>query len=168
MNANKNSNEETIQKLLGRYAGTKGGIFANKTRKRIVGIEELSKRYPTKKRFLDEMTEYIKPTLFDLELFIKYADKEYVNQVMTWEALKPVVEALLSKPIDDRAEADLTRAEIAQLFIRAGFDYLQSISLPFPLDKILNDASDIIDYLVRNFPHEPKPLERYFRYPGAY
>jgi len=55
------------------------------------------------------------------------AGKNNVNQVITQEAFEPVVEALLWHPVVQRADPDFKRAEIAQLFIRVGFNYLASM-----------------------------------------
>lgn len=87
-----------------------------------------------------------------------------MNQVITTETLKPVVEALLWHPVVARAEPDLTRAEIAQLFIRVGFDYLSSMR-PSDMTKAhqdtVNQASDLSNWLVDRF--KPEGERRYIR-----
>lgn len=152
------SDENEIQKMmLRRYRGKKGGIFANKSRERIAGISDLSKRYRTEKQFWAEMTSYIKPALFDLELLIKYANNDDVNQVINYETLKPVVYSILSLK---KIPSDKTRAEIAQLFIMAGFDYL--LHWPeIPVGSIKKDvekAVELSNFFVKSLGGEPRYL----------
>jgi hypothetical protein len=156
MNKDDKSDEKEIQKtMLHRYQGTKGGIFANKSRERIAGVSNLSKRYRTEKQFWAEMTSYIKPALFDLELLIKYAHKEDINQIINYEALKPVVYSILSLK---KRPSDKTRAEIAQLFIMAGFDYL--LHWPdIPVGSIKKDiekAEELSNFFVKSLGGEPR------------
>lgn len=165
MKTDKGEEQRTIDKFRLLYAHRQGGIFWGKTRERIMTKRGLSGRSRAINTFWYRQRENVKTALIDLQLFIEMAGKDQVNQVVTRETLKPVVEALLSKPIEDRAKAELTRAEIAQLFIETGFNYLRATQpLPQAIHETLNNASDSIDFLIRNFPSEPKSLERYFRF----
>ena len=92
----------------------------------------------------------MKNALVDLNLFVSTADKSQVNQVINSETLVPVVRALL-----DARKADLTKAEIACLFINEGFSYLQSTSggnMTLAHVRSIEEATDLANYLVTNYP----------------
>ena len=146
--------EEKIQKsIYEKYRGTKGGIFANITRKRMLG-SKLSKRYRTEHIFWSEISKYIKPALLDLELFINEADYIYVNEVLNRETLKPFIDSLLSIK---KVKPDKFRVEIAQLFIMAGYEYLLHWSTtPEPLKKNIEDAEEISNLLVKSLGGESR------------
>jgi len=140
------------------------GIFSRITRKRLMGLSGLSGRNRTKKDFWYDVRKQVKLALIDLQLFIEVAGKNNLNQVITRESLRPVVEALLWRPLvmDKythneeiyRLVPDLNRAKIAQLLVEVGLSYLRGISLntefdiPSPLQKTIEDAVDTSKFLV--------------------
>lgn len=111
------------------------------------------------------MKESVKTALIDLELFIEVSDKKDVDQVITQETLKPVVEALLWYPLIKPDKPDMKRAEIAQLFIQVGFNYLSAMkpaSMTSSHHRTKDDAIDLSYFLVDAF--KPENERRYTGY----
>lgn len=140
-----------------------GGIFTAKTRKKLLGI--LPRAEPGKSRndFWCDRRKQVEQALIDLQLFIEAAEDDQVNQVVvTQETLAPVVETLLHYPVVYRAEPDLKRAEISQLFIEMGFIYLSDM-MPGMMSlshKQTKDAAiDLANFLVESF--RPEKERRY-------
>ena len=143
-----------INKFRKLYRNTQGGIFTQKTRKKILTKEGISGRGQTKNTFWYRQRENVKTSLIDLQLFLEQAGENNVKQVFSEETLKPVVEALLFKPIIDQSEAELKRAEIAKLFIRVGFEYLKQMQKRFLREydvKIIDNALGEANFLVDHF-----------------
>ena len=142
-----NVDEENIQKdVHKKYYGTKGGVFSYVTRRRMLG-SKLSKRYRNEHAFWSEIAKYIKPTLSDLVLFIETANDEFVDEVLNRETLTPFVKSLLatwdSKP-------DKVKAEIAQLFVLVGSEYLlHHAEIPVTIRKDVEKAEEYSNLLVK-------------------
>ena len=101
----------------------RGGIFTSKARKRLLGLS------PGRSGWAEETSDFrsdrnhdVKQALVDLEMFIDVADKKDIDRVLNEGSLRPVVAALL--PLS--AGPDRSRAEIADMFVRWGLDYLVS------------------------------------------
>lgn len=100
----------------------RGGIFTSKARKRLLGLS------PGRPGWTEETSDFrsdrnhdVKQALVDLEMFIEVADSKDVNKVLNEGSLRPVIAALLSS-----LEPDRSRAEIADMFVSWGLDYLVS------------------------------------------
>lgn len=156
-------NNRKSEKLIAKFKPhikRRGGIFTTKTRERLLGIRGQAGRDRTKYDFWYDMRNYVKTALVDLQLFIEVADRGNLHQVITYETLKPLVETLLWHPVVDHAEPDLKRAEIAQLFIQAGFNYLRSMKgITLSHGRTIEEAVDLSRYLVESF--KPESERRY-------
>jgi hypothetical protein len=145
------SKQDNLTAFFGRFVETAGGgVFTTITRKRLLGIKGLTGRDRTKNDFWNDVRKRVKNAQTDFQLFILTADRDQVNQVITAETLVPMVRALL-----DGRNADLKRAEIAQLFINEGFSYLKSTSagnITLAHDRTIAEAIDLANYLVTNYP----------------
>jgi len=131
-----------------------GGIFRPTTRKKVLGIVKRPEPGMSTNQFWYRRRNEVERALLDLQLFIKVAGKNNINQVLTKEALRPVFEALLWHPVVERDEPDLNRAEIAQLLIETGFSYLLSMkrdSIPSSSRRTIREAIDASNYLVLSF-----------------
>ena len=159
----KTDNEKVISKYR-RYVSAKG-IFYPKTRAKLLGIKtqgrETAEPFKTsqeKANFWYRRRNEVKGCLKDLELFIEVANKNSVNEVITLERLKPLVEALLLRPVWKNAEPDLERAEIAKLFIHAGFEYLMQMQKIYIREydaTTINNAREEANFLIDLF----RPLD---------
>jgi len=137
------------------------GIFTEKTKKQMLRIFRIPKGV-SHAQFWYRRREGVKTALFDLELFLEMAGRKNVNRVLTKETLKPIIDALLFHPILDQEPPDRKRAEIANLLIEAGFDYLRKMSTRistrrsiFPLEqRVIDDAIAVSNYLVEYFESE--------------
>jgi hypothetical protein len=162
--------EETSknEKLLAKYSKLvevkTGGIFTAKTRKRMLGVSG-----PGRKRLDTDRSKYdlwydvrknVEIALKDLKFFIEAAGDANVNQVITRDALEPIVRELLwdssidIPPFPDRAKLYLERARIADLFIKWGFDYLSEMNsnmMPLPLKKTMEEAIALSQFLLATF-----------------
>ncbi|MDH5481480.1 MAG: hypothetical protein OEY22_01175 [Candidatus Bathyarchaeota archaeon] len=146
-----------IDKLRRQYRYHQGGIFRDATRERIMTKKGISGRGRTKAQFWYRQREYVKTALIDLQLFLEMAGKNNVNQVVTAESLKPIVNALLWHPILDEDAPDQNRAEISELFIKAGFEYLNvksSNHITLSHKRTIDEALNLTSYLVRHFKGE--------------
>lgn len=163
--------DKILAKLREMRGKKKGGIFTPTRRYKLLGVSGLPGRpgrevtEPTPD-FRWKTRECVKRALIDLQIFIEFADKDDVNMVITRETLMPVVEALLWHPVVEQARPDLTRAEIAQMFIQQGFNYLQSWKIPSVVQKTIGEAIDISHFLVESF--KPESERRYITPSGAY
>ncbi|MCW3976823.1 MAG: hypothetical protein NWE77_02700 [Candidatus Bathyarchaeota archaeon] len=146
-----------------RHVATAGsGLFTRSTREKLLGKKRIwdgKGDEATRNTFWYRTNKRVKTALKDLQLFIELADKNYVNQVVTVETLKPVVKALLYQPIHDQEVPNRKRAEIAKLFIEEGFGYLGAKSENFvttlPTTKrTVEDALSLSSYLVESFREE--------------
>jgi len=150
-------NDRVIEKRLAKFsqfiARAGGGMFTTKTRKRLAGILGLAGRDRTKHDFWHDVRKRVKTALVDLQLFI-ISGKSHVDKVVTRENLKPVVRTLLWHPVVDKDPPDRNRAEIAQLFIEEGFNYLRSKTsghVTLSHSRTIEEALDLSNYLVRHF-----------------
>lgn len=145
------------------YEGTQGGIFGTRTRNRILTNKGISGKGRPKNQFWYRHRESVRMALIDLQLFIEAAGDSNVNQVVTKEALEPLVRTLLwdtvypqSTQVHPESSQDLKmkRAEIADLFIRCGFDYLRLVNTDMTLShrRTIDEAVDLSNYLLRNLP----------------
>ena len=146
---------EKIRQKFRPFINNEGGIFVSKARKRLMGLSPGRPGWSEDSAdFRHDMRTYVKNALKDIELFIEAADKKDVNRVINSESLEPVLSALLRHPVVDRAEPDLERAKIAQLFIRSGFEYLTPVSAPYDQSyehRMIYDAIRLSRDLVNRF-----------------
>jgi hypothetical protein len=104
--------------------------------------------------------------IVDLTKLADMLPKDQLEQIFTWETLKPVVEALLH----NQTEPDPVRAQIAQLFIEEGFGCLVGMKTELMTKVHLrtkDEATDLANYIVESLKPDGK---RFFHnsYPGAY
>lgn len=133
-----------------------GGIFTKKARMQILGIQSFAGRESTKNDFWYDRRKNVENALIDLEIFIRFAGKGQVNQVITGETLSPIIEALLS----EYDEPDAERAKIAHLLIRQSFLYLsKNKRLTRSNINTIEEAIDLSNYLAETFKPEE---ERYY------
>lgn len=105
------------------------GLFTPTKRKRLLGeIPKGKREIKYKSQFRYEVREQVKTALIDFQLFIGMGDKDSVNDVITPEIIKPLVDVLLFSRIKETAEPNVNTVKIAQMFIHQGFQYLQRIS----------------------------------------
>lgn len=144
--------KKLIDKFSGSYKGTQGGIFGKTTRNRILTNKGISGKGRPKNQFWYRQRENVRKSLIDLQLFIEAAGNSNVSQVVTKEALGPLVRALLSNSLSWGPLPDLNRAEVADLFVREGFGYLRSVSKDVTLShrNTMDEAIDLSSYLLRN------------------
>lgn len=143
--------KRVIDKFRLLYLRKQGGIFTRKTRKRIITKKGLSARGRERSQFWYRQRENVKTALVDLQLFIEQAGKSNVNQVVTAEALRPIVRSLLYRPLVYEEAADRERAAIARWFIEMGFEYLQQKSIKFPeVDQQVKKALDLARFLTNH------------------
>lgn len=131
-----------------------GGIFTPTTRKKVLGIMKQPEPGVSKNQFWEDRRNSVERALIDLRLFVEVAGKNNINQVITQENLKPIVEALLWYPLVAQAEPDLNLARIAQLFVDYGFAYLRGMmghtryGIPRSSQRTIEEAIDLSNYLV--------------------
>jgi len=154
----KESKEKRIIDRFQLYVKTAGsGIFGRSGREKLLGTKRIyggKGDEATKNTFWYRTRNKVRTALEDLRLFIESADKRNVNQVVTVETLEPVVHALLGLPITYEELPDRKRAEIAELFIKRGFEYLSAKSsnhVTLPHKRTIEEALDLSSYLVRSF-----------------
>ncbi|MFB0523120.1 MAG: hypothetical protein ACETV1_05085 [Candidatus Bathyarchaeia archaeon] len=121
-------NEKLVDKYkpyLTRKGRVAGGIFTPRARGNLLGVP-VRGRKPRERDydFWYDVRSSVATALVDLELFLDTAGDENVKKVLTPESLKPIARSLLLHPVWTNAKPDLSRAEIAEIFIRAGFEYL--------------------------------------------
>ena len=136
-----------------------GGIFITKTRKRLSGALGLSGRGRTINDFWFDVRRKVKNALKDIELFLKCADKDQIDQVLTHESLEPVVHELLSglNTWDDY-EPNPKRAEAAHMFIEWGFKYLRDKgrkSVTLSHNRTFKEALDLSDFILASIKGTP-------------
>jgi hypothetical protein len=133
-------------------------IFTHKTRCRLLGATNLPGRKSPQSinDFRYDVRTKVKTALIDLLLFVEVAGKNNVNQVITRESLKHIFDVLLWYPIGED-EPDLIRAEIAQLLIKRGFEYIREMkkeNIPLTAHRTIEEAIDLSNYLVELFKPE--------------
>jgi hypothetical protein len=151
---------DLIDSFRQQYKGTQGGIFSQVTREKILTGEGISGKGRPKNQFWYHQRENVKTALLDLCLFVEFAGDDNVDKVVTKEALKRLVGALLrdtvfpySTQLHHKSPYDLKikRAEIADLFIRSGFDYFEFVGSDMTLShkRTMDEAIDLSNYLLR-------------------
>ena len=148
MNQSNNQKEKSIDKFKRLYQKTQGGIFHNRTRKKIITKEGISGRGRTKDQFWYRQRENVKTGLIDFRLFIEEAGKNNVNQVVNEESLRPIVTALLERPLIHQDPIDIERAEVANLFIKYGLKYLRGGAVTKIHKRSIDEALDLAHYLL--------------------
>jgi len=104
------SNDERgrlIIKYQNKFKKAMGGIFTPKTRKRLLGTATPygGEEGKTLANFWYRTRTYVSNALVDLELFLETADKKQIDQVITAEAIEPILKTLLWKPVIDARSA---------------------------------------------------------------
>jgi len=141
--------EHLIAKFNQHITKADGGAFTPITRKRLVGIKELSGRDRTKNDFWYDVRQRLKRGLIDIELFIEFAERDQVNQVLTADSLQPIVSALL-KGFAFGGTRDLNKGEIAQMLVQNGLEYLQGMNPDMSMteNRTISEAIDLSRHLV--------------------
>jgi hypothetical protein len=117
------------------YVPMKGGVFTPATRRRLLKYSPgRDGQSQSERDFRLRMRRSVKSALKDFELFLATAEQKDVKKVMTEEALRPFVDALLWYPFVDsgkpkpknspRRKPDDVMARVANMMIHRGFDYL--------------------------------------------
>ena len=134
------------------FVKARGGIFTRKTRERLLGTRVASGRNRTKNQFWYDVRNEAKIALKDLELFVETADREQKDQVLTRGSLEPIIRTMLqTNLVWSENEPNPTKAEIADMLIRWGFDYLKAMtnqSLTLSHERTMNEALDLSSYLL--------------------
>ena len=157
MNSEEGKQKRIIDRFKRHVATAGSGLFTRSTRMKLLGKKRIwdgKGDEATRNTFWYRTRNQVRTALTDLQFFIESADKGNVNQVVTAETLKPIVDALLRHPILDEEVPDRKRAEIAELFIKAGFEYLSAKSanhVTLPHDRTIREALNLTMYLVRSF-----------------
>ena len=143
-----------------RFAERSGekGIFTRKTRRRLVGASGLSGRDRTMSDFWYDQRNRVRAALIDLEIFLMVAGPSNVDQVFTFENVKPVISTLLW---NRGPEPNAAVALIAQYLIESGFTYLRrhkSNLVTEIHEQIINHSLDISRLLASNFAPEKERL----------
>ena len=160
----KSKRERILARFRERGGKARKGLFTPTTRKRLLGeVPEGKIPLKDKATWRYKNREHVKTALIDLQLFIEMGDEYSVSDTVTQESMKPIVEALLLRPLQENAKPDLKRAEIAKLFIHAGFEYLQQVKKEPAgglYERAISDGLEICDALVDLF---RPPSERFER-----
>ena len=154
------NNKESLAIYWKLLENAKGGIFTNKTRMRLLNL--VHGREKTMNDFWYDRRKNIEAALVDIQLFVEVAGKDNVNQVMTWDSLRPIIHQLLYEPAYDLTGPDINKAEIASRLIQAGFVYLSMKKrnhITNSHQRTINDALDLSSYLVELF--KPESERRY-------
>ena len=140
--------------------GVPGGGFERITRERLLGIKGKTGRGRSEADFWCDVRKRVKAGLIDQELLITVASEKNLSQVLTRETIRPFLEALLIHPISLTRDPkhDSNRAEIAQMLIQMGFDYLTSKPdlMSLPHSRVVEDAIDLSKQLADSFRPEEK------------
>jgi hypothetical protein len=132
------------------------GIFNSKTRGKLLGIktrgrEPIAFKKPQDKAdFWFARRESIKGGLKDIELFIEVADEESLNQVINFDGIKPLVDALLFSRINDKPKPNVNTVKIAQMLIHRSFQYLRRMNknnIGSLHERAINEGLQICDTL---------------------
>ena len=130
-----------------------GGIFTPKTRKKILGITKQPEPGMSANQFWYKRRLQVERALIDLMLFIEVSGKDNINQVITRESLDPLIRSLLWTQLFEEGP-DKNQAEIAQLLVEQGFNYLEGMfhssdpHLPRSSQRTIEEAVDLSKYLV--------------------
>lgn len=146
--------------MIDSLAYKKSRARTKKTREKILLKEGISGRGQSVNTFWYRQRESVKTALIDIQLFIEEAGENNLEEIINAESLKPLVDALLKFPYSTQPE--VRKAEIARLFILAGFSYL-SLShynnLTVSHQNTIGEATDLADYLTEQL--KPKDERRY-------
>lgn len=159
--------ENKIANFIKIFSRSKGGIFTKKTRERLMGIQRKTGRGRREVDFWYDVRESVKTALFDLQLFLEFAEEKNVNAVMTGERLLPLVQEFVSTKYP--VKKDLRMADIANIFVQMGFRYLYSAKMheiTLSHKRTINESIDLANFLVQSF----LPLEqrRYYQGQGSF
>jgi len=80
--------------------------------------------------------EGIKGGLKDIELFIKVADEKSLNMIITFDRIKPLVDALLFSRMKNESKPNENTVKIAQMFIHRSFQFLERMNKEMNSDSI--------------------------------
>ena len=117
------------------------GIFNSKTRGKLLGIKTRGrepiefKKPQDRANFWFARRESIKGGIKDIELFIEVADEDSLNQVITFDRIKPLIDALLFSRINEKSKPNVNTVKIARMFIHRSFQYLER------MNKLMNKDS---------------------------
>ena len=144
--------ENRIANFRKKFAFTKGGIFTNKKREKIMGTIRRTGRNRKESDFWQDVRNYVKGALLDLQLFLEFADEKDIKLVMTGERLQPLIQQIASAkyPFD----TDFRKADIANILIQNGFRhfyYSKNKDITLSHKRTINEALDLSRYLVSTF-----------------
>jgi len=156
----------------------------NVARKEIADLVKLARTLPERQfkqifnvdRLLPQPYPEIKDLMDKSLSEIEYTKKVQEKLGEIQERTKPVddfaelVFALLRYPVPTKSDPDANRAEIARLFIKLGFEYLNNMApdlMTVSHEQTRAAAIDLANYLAESF--KPKSERRYSRpYQGTY
>lgn len=136
------------------------GLFVRKTRRKLVGINNLSGKNTTKANFWLDQRNRVINALKDIEIFLMVSGERNVDRVFTFENVKPVIGALLW---NRGPEPDSRTARIAQYLVESGFTYLvrhKAHLLSKSHQDVIDRAIDVSRLLEANF--SPDNQRRYY------
>lgn len=115
-----------------------GGLFDPRARRRLMGLAKpYGGRYAQNSliNFWNRIKEDVANALVDLALFVEAAPIEKIDDVITLDTIKPLLNAYFQLEYFSYAERSIVKAEIAQEVVEAGFKYL-----------LVNQFSNVQDY----------------------
>lgn len=125
----------------------KGGVFNRKKRQQLLGLYGKSGRDRKKYDFWQDVRDYVRTGLVDLQLFTETSDDKDVDMVLNRETLKPVIRSLLFPySIQEPPKQGAEKAKIAQLLIEIGFEYLKKSTIQVTTssqERMVEDAIDL-------------------------
>ena len=128
----------------------------------MLGVENISGRDKRIIDFWQDIRDYVRMTLIDLSIFLETSGGSNIEQVITQEKLKPIVETLLWNPVLDYDKPNLRIAQIAQIFIEIGFNSLRLMKkdqINLSNHNTIDEAIDLSRYLVESL--KPESERRY-------
>jgi hypothetical protein len=137
------------------FMTAKGGIFKTPARQRLMG---LAKPYTgdfaqnSQINFWNRIKKSVSNSLVDLALFIEAAPKDKVNDVITFDSIKPVINAYFQLEYGSHVEPSIIKADIAREMIITGFSYLQVHQygkVPEYERPIINNALEVATSLAK-------------------
>lgn len=124
----------------------KGGLFTAPTRKRLLHIKRKAGRDRKNANFWYDVRETTKTGLIDLQLFLETADDKNVHRVLNRETLKPILDVLFYRSVQEPPKQGAEKAKIAQLLVKYGLEYLQkstTLVTTSSQQRMVDDAIDL-------------------------
>jgi hypothetical protein len=145
--------DEEKAKIRQSYSKTyRGGLFTPRTRQRLIG--EAKTERSTKTDFSYDVRERVKNGLADLTLFMKFAESKDIEQTITAERLKPLIESLFETRYPVKRRSDTRTIAIANLLVQLGFYHLYMVKrhdMTQAHKRTIREALDLANYLFQSF-----------------